>query len=46
LTPEYLQYLYITTMQDLAQSKNTTFLFLPSNPSQLPNFQLPLTTHK
>lgn len=42
LNPLYLQYLYITEMGNLAQSKNTTFLFLPSNPGDLPNFQVPL----
>lgn len=42
LNPEYLQYLYITTMQDLAKSPNTTFMFLPNDPGALPTFQLPL----
>lgn len=44
LNPLYLQYLYITTMQDLSKSNNTTFLFLPNDPGALPTFQLPLTT--
>lgn len=42
LNPLYNQYLYITELGKLASSPNTTFLFLPSDPSQLPNFQVPL----
>lgn len=44
LTPAYLQYEYIQTLQSLANSKNTTFLFVPNNPNGLPTFQLPLTS--
>lgn len=41
LTPLYLENEYIQAMTSLAKSKNTTFLFLPSDPANLPNFVLP-----
>ncbi|MEO0248458.1 MAG: prohibitin family protein, partial [candidate division WOR-3 bacterium] len=36
LTPQYLQYLYLTSLQKMAESNNTTFLIAPYDRSFLP----------
>ncbi len=36
LTPQYLQYLYLTSLQKLAESQNTTFLIAPYDKNFLP----------
>jgi len=36
LTPQYLQYLYLTSLQKMAESQNTTFLIAPYDRNFLP----------
>ena len=36
LTPQYLQYLYLTSLQKMAESNNTTFLIAPYDKNFLP----------